>query len=216
MILEFIYLINKYLNMNTMTTITRFFSGIALFIAAIILFSCNLDDFNLKKLANPTDIVPDIYAPLGYGTFKVDDLVTAPILDSTPIPAGGLVLDPLVVSKNGTSFRTAAIDSVYLIIHLTNDTPAEAKFELSFFDSSAGVTLGIPFDSGIIPANTKDKRIQFNLGPNDQDNLMNSTDLKISFSLSSPVGSNILYKVVKSTSITVKIGFHAPVNLWKL
>lgn len=199
-----------------MTTITRFISGVALFIAAIVLFSCNLDDFNLKKLANPTDIVPDVYAPLAYGTFKVDDLVTAPILDTTPIPVGGLVLDPLVVSKNGTSFRTAAIDSIYLVIHVTNDTPVETKFELSFFDSSAGVNLGIPFDSGTIPANAKDKRIQFNLGPSDQDNLMNSTDLKISFSLLSPAGSTILYKVVKSTSITVKIGFHAPVNLWKL
>ena len=56
-----------------MQLIRRFISVVVLLFAAIMLFSCNLDDFNLNKLADPIDIVPDVYAPLAYGTFKVKD-----------------------------------------------------------------------------------------------------------------------------------------------
>ncbi|MCX6236840.1 MAG: hypothetical protein NTY07_04640, partial [Bacteroidia bacterium] len=68
-----------------------------------------------------------------------------------------------------------------------------------------------------IPANTEDNLIQFPFGPVDQDNLMNSTAVKLNFKMSSPpAGSPILYKAVKNTAFTIRISFYSPVNLRKL
>ncbi|MCX6236839.1 MAG: hypothetical protein NTY07_04635, partial [Bacteroidia bacterium] len=124
-----------------MTIINRFITGIVFFFSAIMLFSCNLEDFNLKKLTNKEDIIPDVFAPLAYGTFKVSDLVTAAIPDGFPIPAAGMRLDSITLSKTGTSFRSAAIDSVYLITHFTNNTPCDMEFDLSFIDISTGLRI---------------------------------------------------------------------------
>jgi hypothetical protein len=199
-------------------TIIRFsILGFVLLVAAILLFSCNLEDFNLKKLTNKEDIIPDVFAPLAYGTFKVSDLTNPGPGDNFLIPAGGFPLNPpLLLNKTGTSFRSNAIDSVYLITHFTNDTPCDMSFDLSFFDSSKNLTIGKTFPSGVIPVGAKDFQIQFGLGPTDQDNLVNSSDLKISFSIASPSGSSILYKQIKNTFFTINLSFHAPVNLRKL
>ena len=107
-------------NYKRMKMIKGFISGVVLFFAMCMIFSCNLDDFNLKKLANPDDIVPDIFAPLAYGTFKVKDLVNAGSLaDNFPIPSSGLELDTVILNKKGTSFTNSAIDSVHIsrIVH---------------------------------------------------------------------------------------------------
>ena len=199
-----------------MKAIKIYMSGLVLFLVTVMLFSCNLEDFDLKKLANPDDITPDIFAPLAYGTFKVSSLTNTPFLNSDQIPAGGLSLDPVNLNKTGTSFRSAAIDSVYLITYLTNDTPCNIEFDLSFVNSF-GTQLAAPFTSGIIPANTTDKRIQFDLGPVDQDNLQKASAIKLAFKISSPdPATPITYGAVKTKSFTVKISFHAPVDLTKL
>lgn len=204
------------MNIKTMTIIKHFIYGFVLLIAAIMMFSCNLEDFDLKKLTNKEDIIPEIFAPLAYGTFKVSDLVTATIPDGFQIPTGGIPLDSIKLFKTGTSFRNAAIDSVYLITNFTNDTPCDMEFDLSFIDMSTGLRLGQIFNSGMIPANTKDNRIQFPFGPVDQDNLMNSTSIKLDFKISSPAGNPVLFKAVKKTSFTIRISFYSPVNLRKL
>ena len=200
-----------------MTLIKRFISGIVLFFVAIMLFSCNLEDFNLKKLANPDDIIPDVFAQLAYGTFKVKDLVTTPVPDNFPITSLGLPLDPVIVSKAGTSFRTSAVDSVYLITHFTNTTPVDIEFTLSFVDKSSGSQLGKSYTSVKILPGAVDQKIQFNLGPIEQDNLQKATDIKMSYKISSPDGANPkMYGLVKNTLFTIKISFYAPVNLRKL
>ena len=204
------------LKYKAMTIIRFSILGLALLIAAILLFSCNLEDFNLKKLTNKEDIIPDVYAPLAYGTFKVSDLVTSPGPgDNYQIPVSGVQLSPIILSKTGTSFRNAAIDSVYLITHYTNNTPCVMSFDFSFINST-GLTIGKIFSSGVIPAGAVDFRIQFDLGPIDQDNLMNATDIKLSIKIASPAGSSILYKAAKNTLFTLNLSFYAPVNLRKL
>lgn len=204
-----------------MKIIKRFNFGVVLFSAAIILFSCNLEDFNLKKLADPTYIAPDLFAPLAYGTFRVDSLVNGIIPDSYTIPLAptGFALDPFSMDKTGTSFRSSAIDSVYLITHFTNDTPVDIEFQLSFFDKTTNARLGGPFNSGTIPAGAKDFLCKpfIGLGPADQDKLQNSNDIRLSFTLFSPAtGAPVSYGSAKGKSFTIKIAFHAPVQLWKL
>jgi hypothetical protein len=190
--------------------------GFALLIAAILLFSCNLEDFNLKKLTNKEDIIPDVYAPLAYGTFKVSNLVTSPGPgDNLQIPLGGWTLNPIILSKTGTSFRNAAIDSVYVITHFTNNTPCDMSFDFSLIDKN-GLTIGKVFSSGVIPAGLVDARIQFDFGPLDQDNMANATDIKLSIKIASPAGSSIIYKAAKNTEFTINFSFYAPVNLRKL
>jgi len=200
-----------------MKLIMRFISGIVLVFAAVMLFSCNLEDFNLHKLSKTNEITPDFFAPFAYGTFKVSDLAPTPAPpDNVPIPTIGIDLDPVIISKVGTSFSSAAIDSVYLITHFTNDTPCEMEFELSFVTAS-GIQVGKSFPSGRIEVGAKDLRIPlFDLGPVDQYNLEQATDIKLSFKLFPPTTGNISYGAVKSKQFSVKISFYAPVDLQKL
>ncbi len=195
----------------------RLNSGILLITTAIFLLSCNLEDFNLKKLADPVDIVPEVFAPLAYGTFKVEDFAPVPEPDdNTAVPDDGIDLLPVILNKTGTSFSSAAIDSVYLITHFTNETPCDMEFEFSFTDAS-GNLIGLPFPSEKIPAGAIDKKIQFPLGSIDQDNLQMATNIKLTFKIfSSDAANPILYSAVKSKSFTVKISFYAPVKLVKL
>ena len=207
----------KQLKYKVMAVIRFSILGFALLIAAILLFSCNLEDFNLKKLTNKEDIIPKVYAPLAYGKFKVSDLVTSPPKDNSSIPAVlGLDLNPITLNKTGTSFRSAAIDTVFLITHFTNNTPCDMSFILSFYDSKTNFKIGKTFPSGVIPADTIDFPIQFNLDPTDQDNLGNATDLKLSINLASPTGKSIFYKDAKNKPFTINLSFYAPVNLRKL
>lgn len=191
-------------------------SGFVLLFASIILSSCHLEDFNMNKLVNPTDIIPDVYAPLAYGTFTVQNIIPDPATsDLTTIPVNGLDL-PLIVSKSGTSFSSAAIDSVYLITHFSNNTPCEIEFDLSFLNSATGPSIGKVFTSGKIPANTADFEVPpFGLSKADQDNLQSSTYVKFNFKLY-PSPTAITYGDIKTASFSFKISFHAPVNLQKL
>ena len=198
-----------------MQLIKRFISVVVLFFAAFMLFSCHLEDFNMNKLSKTNDIVPEVFAPLAFGTFKISDLAPVPVPPgNAPIPAGGMDLTPILLSKTGTSFSSTAIDSVYLITHFTNGTPGNMEFELSFVNA-AGVQLGQSFPSGNIPAGAKDFPIPlFGLGPIDQNNLQQATDIKLSFRIFSPnAASPVLYSEVKSKLFTVKISFYAPVRL---
>jgi len=200
-----------------MKLVKHFISGFVLLFASIILFSCHLDDFNLNKLANPVDIIPEVYAPLVYGTFTVANLVPLPVpANSTPIPIGGIEL-PLVVSKSGTSFSSAAIDSVYLITHISNNTPCAMEFDLSFLNSATGPSIGKIYSSGKIPANTPDFEVLplFGLDRTDQDNLQSATFIKLDFRLF-PSTTPSTYGVVKLTSFAFNISFYAPVHIQKL
>jgi hypothetical protein len=199
-----------------MVTIKRYFSGVAIFISAMILYSCNTDDFDFSKLASPDDITPYISAPLAYGTFKVDDLNPGTYVPATPIPVAGLNLDSVMLNKTGISFRSSAIDTIYLITRLTNNTAAVIEYSICFVDRSTGNQIGAGSIPAMVPPGAIDQEIKFTLGPADQDNLQIATDLKLSFKLLPPATGNITYNVVRSKSISVKISFYAPVNLWRL
>jgi len=200
-----------------MNRTTKYISGLVLFVFVTTIFSCNLEDFNLDKLSEHHGVVPTLFAPICYGTFEVEDMITGPVADGFPIPSDSLPIVSISLKKTGANFRSNALDSVYLVTHFTNDTPVNIEFGLNFISASTGLPIGQTFHSGKIPAYAKDFRIQFNLGPVDQDNLMDSSDIKLSFNLSSPDAANpILYKEVKNTLFTIKISFYAPVYLWKI
>ena len=199
-----------------MTKIGHSIPCVFMFIIATMLFSCSIDDFKLNELAKPVDIVPEVYAPIAYGTFRVRDLLMVPIPDATPIPTGGLLLDPFIIGKTSVSFSTAAIDSVYLQNHFTNDTPVNMEFAYNFYDGTTGLQIGQTFASGIIPPGVKDTLIQLSLGRADQNNLMQASNIILRFKLSNVSATPIYYSKVKNNYFTIKIAFYAPVHVWKL
>lgn len=199
-----------------MKTNKRYFTGILLFLVLLTQYACHLSDFDLSKLADSKNINPMISAPLAYGKFTINKFVSTTIAPTDPIPASGLSLDPIVLNKTGLSFKTSAIDSVYLVTRVTNPTPAEMKFDLSFFNSTTGTTVGRIFSSTTIPADTTDFPVQFILNPTDQESLANANEIILNFKLFPPSGSTILYKTLSTTTFEVKMSFYAPLNLWKL
>jgi hypothetical protein len=192
-----------------------FISGALLLLLLVLSFSCHLEDFNLNKLANPDDIRPVVGAPLAYGTFRVSDIAKSTLLPGDPIPSGGLSLNP-IISKIGTSFRSALMDSVYLVTMITNNTLCELEYELSFINGSSGAQLVTFKGDKKIPAGVKDFRIQFLLAPASMDILQNATAIEFNFRLLLPSTGNITYGMVKSNSLTIKIYFYAPADLRKL
>ena len=196
-----------------MTLINKFRSGVTIFLASIMLFSCNLEDFNLKKLVHPEDIVPVAYSPLVYGTFMVKDLVTTLIPSAFTIPATGMSLDSVLLDKTGVSFRSSKIDSIYLVTHFSNNTPADFKFNMSFTDKT-GLQIGNSFTIQKVLPDSIDQKTIFPLGLVDQDNLQYSTFIKLKFMVSSPAGVPLLtYGGIRSKIFSVKISFYAPVHL---
>jgi hypothetical protein len=200
-----------------MKSIKRFILIISLFLTAIWLISCNLEDFNLKKLSTPNDIVPDLFAPLLYGTFEVKDLMAFPPPAFFVIQRGdSLSLDPMILDKTGTSFKIAGVDSLYLLTNVTNNTVCDMEIVMSFV-SSTGATLGTPFFSGNIPAGTQ-KIPKFAMGPTDQNNLELASYIKLSLKLRLPqtASGSVTYGAIKSNSFSIDMSFYAPVNLRKL
>ena len=196
-----------------MTIINKFRSGVTIFLASIMLFSCNLEDFNLKKLAHTDDIVPVSFAPLVYGTFMVKDLVTTLIPSAFPIPATGMYLDSVLLNKTGISFRSTKIDSLYLITHFTNNTPVDINFNLCFTDS-LGYQIGNSFTIQKVLPDSVDQKAIFPMGLIDQDNLQYSTFIKLKFKVSSPAGIPLLtYGAIRSKIFSVKVSFYAPFHL---
>jgi hypothetical protein len=199
-----------------MTKIRQLISYVLIPTIATIFFSCNLDDFKLNELAKPVDIIPEVYAPIAYGTFRVKDMLVVPIPDATPIPIGGLTLKPFIMGKTGVSISSIAIDSVYLQNHFTNDTPINMEFSYNLYDGTTGLPIGQTFSSGIIPPGVKDTLIQFSLGRTDQNNLLNASNIFLRFRPSYDGTTPILFGKEKNTYFSIKIAFYAPAHVWKL
>ena len=194
----------------------RFFSGSAIILTSLFVFSCNLNDFNLNELAKPVNVVPTIYLPLAYGTFQVDHLVTATVADNFQIPSSGWYLDQYQMDKTNVYFSNVAIDSVYLENRITNNTPCGIELNFSFYDSLSGLPSGRSYASGKIAPGAQDTIVQYRLGRIDQNDIMYATDIILTCKLSNTTLNPIYFGSTKKTSFSMKLGFHAPANIWKL
>lgn len=193
---------------------------------AVILFSCNLDDFDLDKLADPDDLTPKIYAPLAYGSYKVDDFVNISLPDNAPVTDPVVQLDPVVYDYTGTSIRTSAVDSVYLMVTLTNGTPMKLRYKFSFIDKQSGYVYGKIYDSGLIDAGKTDAtgkvteptiaKKEYRLGPVDLDNIESANAMKLTVELEQPDSGTVIVKNLEESGFKVQISFYSPVKVSKL
>jgi len=189
---------------------------ITLLLVPVMILSCHLEDFNMSKVVRPDDIIPRYTAPLAFGTFKVSDLSPAPLIADIPIPAAGLTLKSVEISKAGTSFSSAAVDSAYLVTLFTNNTLCEVAYALSFINSASGQTFTTFRAVPNIPPMTKDFMVRFDLDKEALNNLKLSTDVALTFTLLPPSSGILTFKEVKDKTFTMKIFFYAPTNLLKL
>lgn len=197
------------------------FGGLIIF-TTIFFWSCHLDDFNLKKLA-VTHIRPVIYTPLAYGGYTVGDQFTTPLLNTDTIKVAELDLNPIIYDKSGVSFSLTGMDSVYLVVHFTNETPMKMQVLFDFTDQATGTVNGKIFDSGLMQEGQMDatgKVIQpadteviFPMDSNDLNNITLSDGIEFKVKLFQPDTGAVIVKNLKASEFKVQISMRAPLSL---
>lgn len=200
--------------------------GSTVVFTAILFFSCHLEDFNMDKLAVAKDIRPVFYAPLAYGSYKIGDHLTTPYLDNDTVKVTEIDIDRITYDKSGVSFKSNAIDSVYLVVNFTNGTPMKMQFLFDFINTGTGVVYGKIFDSGVMDAGKMDAtgkviqpastRIEFLMDSNDLNNITLANGMEFNVKLFLPDSGSVIVKNLKASLLKVEIAIRAPVSYWKL
>jgi hypothetical protein len=186
----------------------------------IFLTSCNLADFQFDKLAEPTGLNPVIYRPVSSGTYVVKDYASVPGFGSTPVTLDSLNFNMVSYSLNGMLFNTSGTDSMVVIIKSVNETPMKYRYILSF--------TGTTMDSGskLLSAATLNPQgdvieashdsLEFKLDSAGVANLGLAKQIDLTVTLYQPDQGTVLANVLKSSQISFKIGFRAPINLFRI
>lgn len=188
--------------------------------SALLLVACNMSDFEWNRLAQPSGLNPVIYRPFAEGTYAVKDYAAVPGFGTTPVTLDSLNFNQIAYPVVGISFNTAGTDSMVVIIKTVNETPMKYRYRLSF----SGVTL----DSGSKLLNaaainpqgdviefSRDS-LEFKLDPAAVAKLGQVQQFDLSVTLYKPGQGTVLANILKSSQISFKIGFRAPINLFKL
>jgi hypothetical protein len=192
-----------------------------LFSALLLLFgSCNLSDFQINKLAQPTGLNPVLYRPFSAGSYAVSDYTIFPWAGNTPVTVDSLNFKPIVYPLNGMTFNTSGTDSMVVIIKTVNETPMKYRYRMSLngtiIDSGRKALAEATIDQqGFVIEASKDS-LEFKLNSNDVKNLGSATQLSLSITLYQPDKGTVLANVLKTSQVSFKIGFRAPINLFKL
>jgi hypothetical protein len=192
-------------------------------LAFLLLVSCNLSEFKLNRYAKITGLDPVVYRPVSTGTYSIKDYVTFPESGFAPVTEDSLnykVNNKPVIPYpfNGMNFNTTGSDSMWVIIKTINETPMKYRYWLSF---TPGKTKQSPVlnaatvnAAGDVVAARSDS-IEYKLNTIDVLNLGNATQMDLAITLYKP-GTPVIANVLKTSQITFKIGFRAPINLFKL
>lgn len=189
-------------------------------LAVLLLASCNLSDFKLDRLVYPSGLNPVIYRPFSSGSYVVKDYTTFPWSGNTLVTANPLNFNVIQYPLSGVTLYTSGIDSMVVIIKTVNETPMKYRYTLSFnntdLDSGPGLLKEATTDSqGNVIAASRDS-IEYNLRPADVINLANATQVDLAITLHQPGTAPVVANPLKFAQISFKIGFRAPVNLFKI
>jgi len=191
-----------------------------LFSAVSLLFaSCNLSDFQMDNLAKPTGLNPVVYRPLSSGTYLVKDYTIFPWIGNTPVKVDSLKFKPIAYPLDSMKMNMSGTDSMVVIIKTVNETPMKYRYKLSFngtsMDSGSKLLNAATIDlQGFVIEASKDS-LEYQLNSNDVKNLGLATQFDLSITLYQPAKGPVVANVLKSSQISFKIGFRAPVNLFK-
>jgi len=185
------------------------------------LISCNLSDFQLDKLIQPTDLNHVIYRPVSSGTYVVKDYAAVPGLGNASVVVDSLSFNSIHYPLNGMTFNTTGTDSMVVIIKTVNETPMKYRYRLSF----TGTIMDSGSKSEFLDAATIDTQgdvieaskdsLEFKLDTTDVKNLGMATQMDLSITLYKPDNGIVIANILKNSRISFKIGFRAPINLLK-
>lgn len=182
--------------------------------------SCNLADFQFDKLAEPTGLNPVVYRPVSSGTYVVKDYASVPGFGSAPVTLDSLNFNMVSYSLNGMSFNTAGTDSMVVIIKTVNETPMKYRYRLSFtgksMDSGSKLLNAATINSQGDVIEASHDSLEFKLDSTNIKNLTQATQINLSVTLYQPDKGTVFANVLKSSQISFKIGFRAPINLFKI
>jgi hypothetical protein len=182
--------------------------------------SCNLSDFNLDKLTDPSGLNPVLYRPFSSGSYVVNDYTTFTWSGNTIVTADPLNFKPILYPLNGITLNTKGIDSMVVIVKTVNETPMKYRYTITFngtvLDSGTTLLNEAATDSqGNVTVASKDS-IEYKLNPADINNLATATQVDLNISLHQPGTAPVVANALKFAQISMKIGFRAPINLFKL
>jgi hypothetical protein len=186
----------------------------------LLFVSCNLSDFNLDKLTDPSGLNPVIYRPFSSGSYVVNDYTTFTWSGNTIVTADPLNFKPILYPLNGITLNTKGIDSMVVIVKTVNETPMKYRYTITFngtvLDSGTTLLNEAATDSqGNVTVASKDS-IEYKLNPADINNLATATQVDLNISLHQPGTAPVVANALKFAQISMKIGFRAPINLFKL
>jgi len=183
--------------------------------------SCDLSDFKLDKLIDPSGLNPVIYRPFSSGSYVVNDYYTPFTWSGNTI----VTADPLNFKLppyplNGITLNTKGIDSMVVIVKTVNETPMKYRYSITFngktLDSGATLLNEAATDSqGNVTGSSMDS-IEYKLNPADINNLATASQVDLNISLHQPGTAPVVASALKYAQISIKIGFRAPINLFKL
>ena len=185
---------------------------------ALLLASCNLSDFQTNKLVAPTDLNPVLYMPVASGNYLVKDYTHFPELGNMPVPEPKIDFDTIRYDMTQLNFIPIAVYSMVIIVKTVNESPMRLQYSFSF----TGKTVTSPLlqgaklnANGDVIESVKDS-IEYKLNYAEILNLGITPSIDMAVSLFQPASGSVIAKVLKFSSISVKVGFRAPVNLVKI
>ena len=178
----------------------------------VLLFqACNLDDFELDRLTDPTDLKPELFAPIASGNYSVKNFVSLSGNSSAAVPAL-VALTPISYDINGIQFSDAAVDSVTLLVTMNNQTPMELSYTIT--STYLGLQMGKSYTSGVIAPGAKVTN-EFGLSRTDMENIDLSTRLLISALLAVPSGGTVTEQQLLNSDFGIQVSLKGRFDLIK-
>ena len=198
-----------------------FFSSLV--VSILVLISCNLSDFQLNKLATPSDLSPFIYRPVLTASYTVKTYAVVKELGNTAFKEDSLIFSLLPsYPLDGMALNTAGNDSVTVIIKSINETPMKYRYRMSLsgtiLDSGskqkylAAATINT---QGDVIANSKDS-LEYHLSAKDVINLATANQFDLAVTLYQPNIGPVVANVLKDSKLSFYIGVRVRVNLFKI
>jgi hypothetical protein len=194
-----------------------------LVVSIFALISCNLSDFQLNKLATPTDFSPFIYRPVLTASYAVETYAVVKELGNTPFKEDSLIFSLLPsYPLDGMALNTAGNDSVTVIIKSINETPMKYRYRMSLsgtiLDSGskqkylAAATVNT---QGDVISNGRDS-LEYHLSAKDVTNLGTAKQFDLAVTLYQPDIGPVVANVLKDSKLSFYIGVRVRVNLFKI
>lgn len=186
----------------------------------MLLYSCNLSDFETDRLIEPTDLKPLIYLPVSYATYPIKDFATVTQTGNTIVTQPQINFNkfPIPYDLKGLSFSSQAMDTMVIIVKTVNETPMKLQYKLTF--------PGTMMDSGILQSAKLNSNgdvleaardsIEFGLSAAEVKILGTAPIMDLYISLFQPDTGDVIANVLKSSQVSFKIGVRVPINLVKI